>query len=370
MKRGIAHLIILFFSVLLYSCSKEEILSVPQEGKIVEIPVCIEISSQKTDLLQTRAEDNGMVAGTCAVNEILLLIYNGTTDITDITQLTYSTQKTLVCKQEGSKWVARGTVNVQANQNYAIFALAYNSENEKASFGISPTSLEEGITTYGDTKITIVPITATGSPDSYTTPELFAGNVMPKGVTKNIFTSSTSEEVALTGTLYRAVGKASITLTGIPANIKKLSFLTEKVSDWNYLFRQSFYNLDPDYPMGIPAEDEQKNSISEVAKVEHTEDVIWGTTLTSYFIPLTKSRFYIEATDNTGNKIRYLVKCADKMYDTIWIAIIGYGVTNYYFYIKPNYQLNISGTYEQLQFSGSIKIDLSEMGEYDGGLLE
>lgn len=369
MKMKTTYWAILLSSLVLFSCSNEEAISLVNEDKLVEIPVTIKIISGNNNQIPTRAEgdDGGMVEGVSMVNEILLLVYSGSAATTDITKLTYHSRQTLSCKEAGRMKVASGSISVQKNMNYAVFALGYNRENDISGFTTDP-ELKAGETTYGNTKISLIQTGTT--PNSYKTPELFAGNVMPQDVTNFVFAVQNDETVALTGTLYRAVGKCSITLTDIPAYVKKISWLTEKMPASNHLYNETYVNLSHKYPMGAPTEDEHIQSISEVASVERVGDAVWSTTLESFFIPLTKSHFYIEVLADDNTKTRYLVKCADKMFNTIWIALVGYGVEDYYFYIKPNYQISISGSFEQLKFSGNIRIDLSEMGEYDGGLLE
>lgn len=365
------YIVLFLSSLMLFSCNNEEMIPSGNNKELIEMPVTISITSRNTSQIATKVVgDDGMVEGTSDVNEILLLVYSGPTTTTDITQLTYHSQQKLACLENGRMKIAHGSITATANTNYAIFALGYNKDNDATHFTTIPTSdnLIAGETIYGNTIVSL--IKTGGTPDSYKTPELFAGNVMPQGATDFVFTAQADEKIDLTGTLYRAVGKCSITLTEIPANIKKLSWLTEKMPATNHLYNETYANATPKYPMGCPPPEEQIQSISEVASVEHAGNEVWNTTLESFFIPLSESHFYIDATDDKGITTRYLVKCADKMYNTIWIAWMGYGVTNYYFYIVPNHQISISGTFDKLRFSGNIKIDLSEMEEYNGGLLE
>ena len=273
----------------------------------------------------------------------------------------------MTCKQEGGKWVARGSITGVTNKKYSVFALAYNKEKEGNNFSISPSPLVN-TTTYGETKVALSATTILGTLNKYETPEFFAGNVMPQGVTSEIFPVTENGEIALTGTLYRAVGKCTFTLTGIPAKIKKITWLTEKIADSNLIYRSNEI-LDNRYPMGIPSVEEQRKYISQVAEAEHTTNETWDTTLETFLIPLRSSLFYIEATDETGASTRYLVRCPDQWKRTIWIAFLSYGVQDYRFTIAPNYLISVSGSYEQLQTAGSIRIDLSPMEEYDGGLL-
>lgn len=371
MKRNTAYFIIIVSSLLLFSCSnEEEIYPSVKESITIEMPVSIEITSGKASQAKTRAADDTgstMVPGTCIVNEVLLLVFSGENSITDRTKLTYDSQKTLTCKQEGGKWVARGSITGVTNKKYSVFALAYNKEKEGNNFSISPSPLVN-TTTYGETKVALSATTILGTLNKYETPEFFAGNVMPQGVTSEIFPVTENGEIALTGTLYRAVGKCTFTLTGIPAKIKKITWLTEKIADSNLIYRSNEI-LDNRYPMGIPSVEEQRKYISQVAEAEHTTNETWDTTLETFLIPLRSSLFYIEATDETGASTRYLVRCPDQWKRTIWIAFLSYGVQDYRFTIAPNYLISVSGSYEQLQTAGSIRIDLSPMEEYDGGLL-
>lgn len=371
MKRNTAYFIIIVSSLLLFSCSnEEEIYPSVKESITIEMPVSIEITSGKASQAKTRAADDTgstMVPGTCDVNEVLLLVFSGESSITDRTKLTYDSQKILTCKQEGGKWVARGSITGVTNKKYSVFALAYNKEKEGDNFFISPSPLVN-TTTYGETKVALSATTILGTLNKYQTPEFFAGNVMPQGVSSEIFPVTENGEIALTGTLYRAVGKCTFTLTGIPANIKKITWLTEKIADSNLIYRSNEI-LGNEYPMGIPSVEEQRKYISQVAEAEHTTNETWDTTLETFLIPLRSSLFYIEATDETGASTRYLVRCPDQWKRTIWIAFLSYGVQDYRFTIAPNYLISVSGSYEQLQTAGSIRIDLSPMEEYDGGLL-
>lgn len=353
--------LIVSIALLLSSCSNEEILPLPDESKKVEMPVSIEITSGKKGELETRATSL-KVDGTCDVDKIRLLVYSGDNSKTDRNQLIYESETILNCQQEGDKWVARGSVTGTVGENYSIFALGYNDTNESSHFIIENNTTGS---TYGNAIVKLVNSTVNDYV-TYTTPELFAGNVHPKG--ENVVFTASGEEQKLTGTLYRAVGKCSIRLTGVPANIKKITWLTEKFADTNIFFRKVGLDLDK-YPMGTPTEDELRTETSKVASIENNTNEVWDATLSSFFIPLTKSLFYIDALDSEGNTTRYLVKCADKWSTTIWLGILTYYVESYRFSTYPNFQMSIEGTFEKLKNSGNLLIDLSPMEEFDGGLL-
>lgn len=361
MRTRIIYLTILISSVLLFSCNKEEVITPTKKGKMIEMPVSIEVSSKKADEVETRAVEP-TVAGTCNVDEILLLIYSGENSVSDITQLTYTSQETLSCTKENDKWVARGTINGEAGKNYAIFALGYNKENESGNFSVTPILP----TLYGETMITLNSTQYNEHIKRYRTPELFAGNVMPQNGTE-VFTAN--GEVALTGELHRSVGKCSLTLTDIPQNITKISWLTEKISEYNLLYRD--WVGKKNYPMGVPGADEQTNAISEIASIERGADNRWSTnTLVSYFIPLQESLYYADVTDDSGKTTRYQIKCADVRGLTIWLGLISYGVKDYRFTIAPNYYLSVEGPFSTLQNSGNLHLELGAMDEYNEDFLK
>lgn len=366
MEKTLAYLILTVSSILLFSCSNEEI--IPAINKdFVEMPISIGITLSSQTQLETKAMPDEL-AGTCNTDKVLLLVYSGSTTITDRRLLTYHSQQTLECVKEGNQWVARGSITGNANMNYSIFAIAYNS-GDLGNFEILPDPLREGITTYGDTKVSLK-YTATPSStlNSYNTPEFFVGNVIPQGAMTDVFLAD--GEVKLTGILYRAVGKIQFNLTNIPANIKKVSLLSEKIAEYNILYRISDNGtIFSKYPMGIPPAGELRKYVSEIAKAERVDNAIWQATLQSFLIPLTESLLYVDATDDNDNTTRYLIKCADQKYNSIWIYVIGYGVESYRFSIPPNYQIRISGEFQQLQNSGNVLIDLSNMEEFDGGFL-
>jgi len=341
---------------LLLSCSKEEIPSSLDSKEKIEMPVSIEITSGKKNESSTRAD---MKPGTCNVDKVLLLIYSGESTVTDRTQLTYVEQTVLDCKQENGKWVARGKVTGTVGKKYCIFALGYNDAKEKNSFSIENVTAGQ---TYGNAKVKL----ALPMADGNNTPEFFAGNVHPQG--KDMVFTSEGEE-ALTGTLYRAVGKCAVKLTGIPANIKKLTWVSEKFAETNILYRTTGLELDK-YPMGIPADDELNQTATNIASIENSiTNGTWDASLDAFFIPLMKSLFFVDATDENGNTTRYLVKSADQWSLTIWLGFITYFVESYRFSVYPNFQMSIEGTFDKLRNSGNLSIDLSPMEEYDGGLL-
>lgn len=365
MGKTLTYFAIAYFSLLLLSCSEEEIIS-PVNEQLVEMPIVIDIATKSQSQLETRATDEE-IAGTCNVDKIKLLVYSGSTQTEDRRTLTFHSQQVLECKKEGGKWIARGNITGTAGNYYSIFALGYNS-TEANSFEILPATLQEGTTLYGDTKVSLKYTTLTGTLNSYNTPEFFAGSVIPKGEVNEIFQAN--EEVKLTGTLYRAVGKVQFSLTNIPANIKKVSLLSERIAEYNILYRISTAGtIVSQYPMGIPEENELHKYVSEIASVGRPGETEWQASLSSFVIPLMKSLLYVDATDNDNQTTRYLIKCADKMYNSIWIYVLGYGVESYRFSIPPNYQIRISGRFEQLQNSGNVLIDLSDIGEFEGGFL-
>lgn len=366
MTKTFTYLAVLFSSVLLFSCSDEEkYFSIERET--VEMPVSIAVAPTGQTQLETKATDEEL-AGTCNVDKILLLVYSSSASTDDRRQLTFLSRQTLDCIQENGKWVARGSVTGTLNTYYSIFALGYNSGDE---FNILPAVLQTGITTYGDTKISLKENIVSGTLNSYRTPEFFAGNVMPKGAASEIFQAD--GETPLTGTLYRAVGKCKFTITHIPATIQKITWLTEKIADYNILYRISSTGaVFSKYPMGIPTDDELHKYVSAVTEITRPGNAEWTADMQTFLIPLTKSLFYIDATDNNDNTTRYLVKCADNYTNSIWIYILGYGVQSYRFSIPPNYQVSVKGSFEQLKNASNILIDLSDMENFnfDGGFLK
>lgn len=361
MMKTLIYVIFAISSLLLFSCNNNEIIYL-DDNESVEMPVSIVIATQSQSQIDTRATDEEL-AGTCNVDKIMLLIYSGAIGITDRRLLNFESKQIISCKKEGYNWVARGSITGVANKNYCVFALGYNT-GEESSFEIQPSTLVPGTTTYGDTKVSLTYTNITGTLNSYNTPEFFAGNVIPEGAVSDIFT--VTGEADLKGTLYRAVGKCSFKLSNIPANIKKISWLTEKLGDYNLLVRP---NTMTTYPMGIPSKDEYHKNISEIASAERSGNAVWQATLSSFLIPLMESLFYIDATDDNGSTTRYLVKCADQYSNSIWIYILGYGVRSYRFSIPPNYHVTVSGTFDQLKSSGNVLIDLSDIFEADGGIL-
>lgn len=365
MRKILTNLAIVFSSLLLFACNDDEPVP-PDEEEPVNMPVNIEITTGNQSQLVSKATEEEL-AGTCNVDKIMLLVYSGPTGITDRRQLTFHSKQLVDCAKEGNRWVARGNITGTTNTNYSIFALGYNN-GEESSFEILPATLTTGITTYGNTRVSLKYTNIQGTLNRYNTPEFFAGSVTPKDAASEVFTAD--GDVKLTGSLYRAVGKCSFKLTNIPANIQKISWLTERIADYNILYRlNATGGIISTYPMGIPGEDELHKNISEIASAERSGNAEWQTTLTSFLIPLMQSLFYIDATDDNGNTTRYLVKCADNYSNSIWIYIIGYGVQAYRFSIPPNYQISVSGTFDQLKNSGNVLIDLSDMDEFDGGLL-
>lgn len=361
MRKTITYLAI-STAMLLISCSNEEILSYPDESNKIEMPVSITVASTGNKELETKATGTN-IAGTCDVDKIRLFIYSGESAVTDRNQLMYESEQTLDCKKEGDKWVARGTVTGTAGKKYSIFALGYNNAKEAAAFSIENNSTDQ---TYGSAKVRLIHTTDTDYNSIYTTPELFAGNVHPEG--EDAMFVATGEAQPLTGILYRAVGKCSITLTGIPANITKLTWVTEKIADSNIFYRGTGLDINK-YPMGIPLADELNETASKVTSMDNKTGALWDATLSSLFIPLTESLFFIDAVDSNGNTTRYLVKCADEWSYTIWLGYITYFVRDYKFSTYPNYQMRIEGTFDKLQNLGNLLIDLSPMEEYEGGLL-
>lgn len=364
-------LYLLLVSVLFFfSCSSEELPSVADGAASVEMPVVIKAGTAKA--ISTR-ESNFEHPGTCEVNELLLLVYSG--EVNKLEELIYESSLTLSCVKENDEWVARGSIKGKAGRYYAVFALGYNKEKEAELFSVADVNgnpLVAKTTIYDDTRIVLNPVPVVGTLNRYDTPEFFAGNVRTRDGFSETFMAD--GDVQLTGWLYRAVGKGSLTVTGVPSNIRKITWMTEKIADNNKLYRRlTEEGKWGDYPMGVPQADEQRKAISEVASVERgtldADATTWTASLESFFIPLEKSQFYLDATDNDGNSVRYMVKSPDHWVYTVWIGIIAYIVKSNSFSIYPNYWLTLNGTFDKLKDGANIRMDFTPMEEYDAGYM-
>lgn len=352
--------------LLLFSCGKNDRTFPPLPGESIEIPVSVEISKGKRQT--SRATDHEWaMEGTCQADRVMLLVFKGAEGATqyDVQGFNYIARKVLTCREAGGKRIARGSITGEANATYAVFAIAYNDSLEKPHFTIADTN-----STLEEIKIRLIPAAGGARPDAYRTPEFFVGYVTPPGNDSWVFTAD--GEARLGGTLYRAVGKCTFTIRGVPANIQKVAWITDEMTDYCNVFNPNMM-LD-EYPIGFPGEDKQLKKPSEVASVERgtpaESAVAWDAFMGSFFIPLENSLFYIDATDDNGNVTRHLVKCPDRWEYTDWIGIVNTIVSEYKFSVAHNWLIEVSGTYDQLNNSGNMVIDLAEANsEYDGGVL-
>lgn len=350
--------------LLLFSCSNDN--PVPEAGESIEMPVSIEISKGKKQISRATDHEWGM-AGTCNADKVMLLVFKGPKGAkqADVKDFNYISRQILDCRESGEQRIARGTITGEADATYAVFAIAYNNAAEAAHFTITDTT-----TTYGDVKIQLIPTAGGARPDSYYTPELFVGHVTSPGSTTWVFTAD--GKTRLGGVLYRAVGKCTFSVKDIPANIRKVEWITGEMTNYSNIYNPDM--MFDEYPMAFPGSDKQLKKASQVASAERgslAEGVVsWNAAMESFFIPLKESLFFIDATDDEGVITRYLVKCPDRWEYTIWIGIINVIVSEYKFSVAPNWLIEIAGTYSQLKNSGNMVIDLTEVtSEYDGGIL-
>lgn len=209
-------------SFLLLSCSKNDAVTEPGT---TEIPVSVFVSgiaASKAAPPDGGADGGADIDGVSYVDEVRIVTFRRAKSSADAFTYDQSNDRVLTCRDERGVRAAHGKVKSEAGYEYRTLAFGYTvyregeyaGEDEMFDFG----TLTDGVTTLDDFKLNIShnPESADGETfERVETPELFYG-YCHTGDGQRIFTGGS--DIRLTGVLFRCMGLASVTITGIPAD--------------------------------------------------------------------------------------------------------------------------------------------------------
>lgn len=374
-QTNMKYIIILFISFfyLLTSCSDEELQEV---SKVKTIPIIVTLPG--TDIVTKAGSIEGppsVPGDACEADHVQILVYRnkqkrGSSGYNAINadqyqyDATNNTKQPVACTASGNNKIARDVFNVDPEYDYWVFAYAYK-ETDKASFSFT-TGTESLLTD----KVAINPTVAD---KEYHAPEFYYGflhtadDADDRIIEGNKVTETTAD-ISLTGTIYRSVGRITLTLTDIPADVSQLNLIVEKYPKSCPLYAQVNGYL-PYHPIGYPLADDITEGI--VINSMNKDDITSSTAVfTSNTLRVEDSFLYVEVIkEGQATGLKYLVKCPDYTIYSINTAIIEYVVDSDKFTIPINFHVKIKGSYNNLT-KGNLSIDGGVMDEFFGGFLE
>ena len=364
--------------ILLSGCEKE-----PDAAASANRSVAFEVVVAAAAAPQSRADgvDPPQIAGSSNADRVRILVYknaSGSTVNTTDSMKTFLFDQQIAAdahKDAGTEnWIARGSFSVESTATYRIWGIAYNSADEALL-----SSTYTG-TSYYNAPITVLPPPA-GSEFDYITPELFKGPLLAAGSAAEIIRGSdaaaSTGKIALHGDLYRVSGRSEVELNNIPANIVSLALLVEKFTTEVPLTDDT---APGNYLLGQPT----AVALGTFRVASTAEFTAFGdgrgrtATLTADLLKTpfetapqpSGSAYFVDATDDTGATVRYMIRAADKWIYTPWIGILDLIVESNMFRVPENYRLYIHGDFEKLK-TGNVLIDARPItDEYFGGVLD
>ncbi len=353
----------LWLSLLIASCSNEELLSDKADGEdgVISIHVTDIIPNTSTRAL---ALDD---PATCKANQVQLLIFknnsNGTYlyDSEDFITSAYTEETTNGTVQLNGTQVScqiitrifRKKVKLAENETYRIMALAYEAADAQTTSPPYTLNLVAGITSFADTQLSITSSTEVDNPKS--APELFFTNGCKGNDDKTDITTTTAAN-GIKGTLYRVVGGFRMTITNIPEDIVSLRLMAERISVTQPMTGTFGFITPVEYAYECC-----------VANITPTE----GSALFDLFLlSAQESYFYVDAISGDGTFTRYLIKCEDTDSGIIGpTGIKDYIVKDNQFRILKNRLIRLQGPFENLR-TGNIQIDIDWENDVFGGYIE
>lgn len=368
-------LICFCFLLLTVACSKEEDIWNGNSIQTFSFEIEIPTSQASAGGTPTRAKgpydpDGPTLPGECIVDEVKILVFKSTENHNDavllpINTFQYVTDGTVTTqpyrKAGDNNWYAKGKFAAESGATYRVIALAYRKTDYDSY-------LEHSITT-GTTlpQATIRIKQLTGGDYSHHTPEFFKGELRIKDGTTDEITGD--GDLLLTGSLYRATGRATVTINGIPDDVESLDLIMDKYTTESYLHHEVLKNY-----IGLP-----KTVNEERLKVASTATITNGSaTLSADLLQLSTSSsdagnngslYYIDVKRTGGTTTHYLVRAADYYIEDESIGIKEYVIVSSRINVPTNWQVNITGDFTTLT-TGTLKVDCSEItDEHYGGIL-
>ena len=369
------YIIILFISLfyLLTSCSDEELQEV---SKVKTIPITVTLPG--TDIVTKTGGIDGppsVPGDACEVDHVQVIVYKNKQkrdasedyNARSAEQYQYdatNTRQPVACTVSGNNKIAKDVFNVDPEYDYWVFAYAYK-DTDKDSFSFT-TGTESLLTD----KVVITP-TVVGK--EYHAPEFYYGHLHTADdaddhIIEGNKVTQTVADISLTGMIYRSVGRITLTLTDIPADVSQLNLIVEKYPKSCPLYAK-VNGYAPYHPIGYPLADDITEGI--VINGMNKDDITSSTAVfTSNTLRVEDSFLYVEVIkEGQTTGLKYLVKCPDYTIYSINTAIIEYVVDSNKFTIPINFHVKIKGSYNNLT-KGNLSIDGGVMDEFFGGFLE
>lgn len=325
----------------LLSCSKNDVFT---NSGFTEAPVSVFVS----DIATSRAAppdgggDAGAdIAGVSYVDKVRILTFRRTKSTAAAFTYDASNDLELICKEEHGVRTAHGKVTLEDGYEYQTLAFGYAEhrgeeyveENSMFSFG----TLADGITTMDDFKLNIRHYPEAAGSETFErvgTPELFYG-YCHTGNDQRIFTDSNG--IQLTGVLFRCMGLASVTISGIPTDqaIEGLLLLAETVHAESYASDYSDFKItqSPITP----------GTWKLMARYDFNGDTYTTVALAAFMLAV-ETRMKIRVLQK-GTYKDYLLKYESVGDDSDATGIITPAADGEILYIRRNKQYRVSGDY-------------------------
>lgn len=333
-----------------------------------EVPVSVVVG----DGLKTRAAppDGGSniggadIEGTSQVDKVRIIAFKRLKGTTDSFKYDSANDMVLDCVVEKNQRVARGSLKKDSKYDYQVIAFGYNSIVDIANFSFnieldSSTTLEDFNVIILKRQETINAVQNKGLLNSFKTeivsrvetPELFYG-YCHSGDGQQIINGT--NDVSLTGILYRAVGKVNIQISGIHEGSNKFHKMFLFAETVNSVSNASDYDdfKTPNTPVGDTAWkllhtydlEEKAFTPANSATVEFSEYLLATTTRLKIRVHI-----YDAALIGGTHKITdYILKFTPVDDDVNATGIISPVSNEEALYIRRNKQYNIKGTYQDL----------------------
>lgn len=354
---------LILFLLFCSSCSNDEELQIGNNTK--KIAVTVRIPKETQTRAVTPDPDGPIFDGTCTVDKVKVIVFSNDTREGEYTYDAAATPGSeATCKADGIYWVAEKAFTAVANKFYRVYAFAYaDKDKDKFALTLDGKKVGENAADYASLNIPENTSITTDSPLNYDAPEIFYSYVSSKAGGSQIIEATADGDIALTGYLYRAVGKITIELTDIPADIAKVQLVSEKYTPSSSFFLKGYlggYGDDGSYATHLTSHP----TIASMKQPDNTT-APWNTALEANMIRVDSTRLYVAVYDkNDVMKGRYPVKCADLYVDTDYLLIQEWVVKNNRFTIPTNWHVQLLGKYETL-IKSNLQINYSWDTDYE-----
>lgn len=360
------YLYLVFVLAGLMACQGGEDTNLPSIGQ-TEVPVRLVVGDKPITRAAPPDGESNLggtdIIGTSEVDKVRVVAFRRLKSTQDVFKYDASNDMILDCALESGQRVARGLIKKEAKYEYQVVAFGYNAAKDFDNFSLNIVLYES--TTFDDLKviipkrtesITSLDKTILGGLKSENvsrveTPELFYGYCHAGDEQKII---SGTNDVGLTGVLYRTVGKVNIEITGIHDGSNKFHKMylfadtvnsVSNASDYDNFkitstpIKDTPWKLLHTYDLG-----EKAFSQSSPATVKFTEYLLATTTRLKIRVHIYDAGL-IGGTHKIADYILKFTAVDDQVNAT---GIISPVSNNETLYIRRNKQYNIKGTYQDL----------------------